>query len=96
MGPCLVFLRIETLQLELLLERAEVEKVTDLTETATQKSLDWVCASQRINIFPISLQNANYFMFIVRGEMLGSTDTVKEESGFPVGKMIQIQSGKSH
>lgn len=85
MGPCLVFLRTETLQLELLLERAKVEKVTDLTETATQKSLDWVCASQRIHIFPISLQSANYFMFIVRGEMLGSTDTIKEESGFPVG-----------
>lgn len=63
MGPCLVFLRRETLQLELLLEIAEVEKVADLTETATQKSLNLVCTSQSINIFSISLQNANYFMF---------------------------------
>jgi len=62
-GAGSVFLRTETSQLELLLETAEVEKVTDLIETATQNSLDWVCASQSINIFSISLQNPNYFMF---------------------------------
>lgn len=55
--------RTETLQSELLLETAKVENVIDLTETATQKSVDLVCAISSINIFSIFLQSANYFTF---------------------------------
>lgn len=87
-GPCLIFVRTETLQLALLFETASLEKVTDLTETATQKCLDQVCASQSISIFSLTLQNVDYFMFkehFFRGETFGSTDTIKEESYFPVG-----------